>query len=200
MEKPKQGRKRSAIKKERPKQVKRPRGRPRKNPIKDHVAELDETGQYIQPHDTQVEENSSNLLAIEGVPGWNRADSVHDDVGKEDCHKQTELETTMQSNYVQEGNESNDTNQLLLSQYEHNSSGHDPGVSCDITDDSHLEVSSPGSSIPNDVALPRLVLCLAHNGKVAWDVKWRPSNVHDSRCAHRMGFLAVLLGDGSLEV
>ncbi|CAI9097780.1 OLC1v1034269C4 [Oldenlandia corymbosa var. corymbosa] len=52
-------------------------------------------------------------------------------------------------------------------------------------------------SIPNDVALPRMVLCLAHNGKVAWDVKWRPSGVSDKQ---RMGYLAVLLGNGALEV
>ncbi|CAI0549827.1 unnamed protein product [Linum tenue] len=47
-------------------------------------------------------------------------------------------------------------------------------------------ISHPTRSIPKDVALPRVMLCLAHNGKVAWD--------------HRMGFLAVLLGNGSLEV
>ncbi|KAM3341403.1 putative protein isoform X1 [Capsicum galapagoense] len=53
--------------------------------------------------------------------------------------------------------------------------------------------------IPTDVSLPRMVLCLAHNGKVAWDVKWRPLNHYDvSR--HRMGYLAVILGNGALEV
>ncbi|XP_055812280.1 uncharacterized protein LOC129882138 isoform X2 [Solanum dulcamara] len=53
--------------------------------------------------------------------------------------------------------------------------------------------------IPTDVSLPRMVLCLAHNGKIARDVKWRPSNHYDvSR--HRMGYLAVILGNGSLEV
>lgn len=52
-------------------------------------------------------------------------------------------------------------------------------------------------SVPKDVSLPRMVLCLAHNGKVAWDLKWRPSNVYDKQ---RMGYLAVLLGNGALEV
>ncbi|MCD7449714.1 hypothetical protein HAX54_001143 [Datura stramonium] len=53
--------------------------------------------------------------------------------------------------------------------------------------------------IPTDVYLPRMVLCLAHNGKVARDVKWRPLNHYDvSR--HRMGYLAVMLGNGALEV
>ncbi|PPD77663.1 hypothetical protein GOBAR_DD25400 [Gossypium barbadense] len=39
-----------------------------------------------------------------------------------------------------------------------------------------------------------------HNGKVAWDVKWQPYHKHDSKCNQRMGYLAVLLGNGSLEV
>ncbi|KAE9619639.1 hypothetical protein Lal_00038052 [Lupinus albus] len=55
-------------------------------------------------------------------------------------------------------------------------------------------------SIPAEVTLPRVVSCLAHNGKVAWDVKWRPPNMSDSLFKHRMGYLAVLLGNGSLEV
>ncbi|PKA57401.1 hypothetical protein AXF42_Ash013589 [Apostasia shenzhenica] len=56
------------------------------------------------------------------------------------------------------------------------------------------------SSILEEFALPRLLLCLAHNGKVAWDVKWRPYETDDSKDKHHMGYLAVLLGDGSLEV
>ncbi|XP_042502346.1 uncharacterized protein LOC122079721 [Macadamia integrifolia] len=54
--------------------------------------------------------------------------------------------------------------------------------------------------LPKDVAFPRLVLCLAHNGKVAWDVKWRPSDINDLASKHRMGYLAVSLGNGSVEV
>lgn len=54
--------------------------------------------------------------------------------------------------------------------------------------------------IPKGVSLPRVVLCLAHNGKVAWDVKWRPYNVDDDVAKHRLGHLAVLLGSGALEV
>ncbi|CAH2036808.1 unnamed protein product, partial [Thlaspi arvense] len=58
----------------------------------------------------------------------------------------------------------------------------------------------PSSDISEDIALPRVVLCLAHNGKVAWDMKWRPLYADNSRNKHRMGYLAVLLGNGSLEV
>ncbi|XP_074578632.1 uncharacterized protein LOC141835092 isoform X2 [Curcuma longa] len=54
-------------------------------------------------------------------------------------------------------------------------------------------------SIAQGLALPRVVFCLAHNGKVAWDVKWRPATGNTAG-KEFMGYLAVLLGDGSLEV
>ncbi|XP_078428405.1 transducin/WD40 repeat-like superfamily protein isoform X2 [Wolffia australiana] len=56
------------------------------------------------------------------------------------------------------------------------------------------------SSIKDDLVLPRVVLCLGHNGKVAWDVKWRPCTEDDEISHHRLGYLAAVLGDGSLEV
>ncbi|KAL7617978.1 hypothetical protein Lser_V15G01927 [Lactuca serriola] len=63
----------------------------------------------------------------------------------------------------------------------------------------HTPESVPNSnSVSKDIALPRLVMGLAHNGKVAWDVKWRPDS-HDIS-SYRMGYLAVLLGNGALEV
>ncbi|CAL9779747.1 unnamed protein product [Musa acuminata subsp. burmannicoides] len=61
------------------------------------------------------------------------------------------------------------------------------------------EVESVHPLIPHILALPRVVFCLAHNGKVAWDVKWKPPTTN-AACKHRMGYLAVLLGNGSLEV
>ncbi|KAL0794990.1 hypothetical protein Bca101_066367 [Brassica carinata] len=72
-----------------------------------------------------------------------------------------------------------------------------------LSEDSEAVGNVPGkvsSGISEDVALPRVVLCLAHNGKVAWDMKWRPPSEDDSLNEHRMGYLAVLLGNGSLEV
>ncbi|CAO2172140.1 unnamed protein product [Urochloa humidicola] len=60
--------------------------------------------------------------------------------------------------------------------------------------------NSNSSPIPKDTALPRVVLCLAHNGKVAWDIKWKPPLVSQLEQKSRLGFLAVLLGNGSLEV
>ncbi|KAL4560393.1 hypothetical protein LXL04_032544 [Taraxacum kok-saghyz] len=62
-------------------------------------------------------------------------------------------------------------------------------------DDTTPDISD---NIPEEVALPRLVMGLAHNGKVAWDVKWKPDSY--DVCEHRMGYLAVLLGNGGLQV
>uniref|UniRef100_A0A0D9V803 Uncharacterized protein n=1 Tax=Leersia perrieri TaxID=77586 RepID=A0A0D9V803_9ORYZ len=56
------------------------------------------------------------------------------------------------------------------------------------------------SPVPRDISLPRVVLCLAHNGKVAWDIKWKPSLANHSEQKSCLGFLAVLLGNGSIEV
>ncbi|KAJ1286299.1 hypothetical protein BS78_03G343100 [Paspalum vaginatum] len=60
--------------------------------------------------------------------------------------------------------------------------------------------NSNSSPIPKDIALPRIILCLAHNGKVAWDIKWKPPLLSQPEQKSRLGFLAVLLGNGSLEV
>ena len=84
-------------------------------------------------------------------------------------------------------------------QIQHNS-GPEPATSENVSPNGSLGISSGNFLISKDVALPRVVLCLAHNGKVAWDVKWRPSNASESKCKHQMGYLAVLLGNGSLEV
>uniref|UniRef100_A0A0E0JR96 Uncharacterized protein n=1 Tax=Oryza punctata TaxID=4537 RepID=A0A0E0JR96_ORYPU len=56
------------------------------------------------------------------------------------------------------------------------------------------------SRVSKDISLPRVVLCLAHNGKVAWDIKWKPPSANQSEHKSCLGFLAVLLGNGSLEV
>lgn len=55
--------------------------------------------------------------------------------------------------------------------------------------------------------LPKIVLGIAHEGEVTWDAKWRPvanedsaSEGLDERECMRLGFLAVILGDGSVQV
>lgn len=69
-----------------------------------------------------------------------------------------------------------------------------------VTDNGHLKMVPSRCTSCKNVEIPRPVLCLAHNGKVAWDVKWRPSDSFDADSKHRMGYLAVLLGNGALEV
>lgn len=62
------------------------------------------------------------------------------------------------------------------------------------------ETSSKSSS----GVLPKMVLAIAHEGEVAWDAKWRPvadaGEGVDEREFMRLGFLAVVLGDGSVQV
>ncbi|XP_076900909.1 uncharacterized protein LOC143555199 [Bidens hawaiensis] len=65
--------------------------------------------------------------------------------------------------------------------------------------DQSTKSTSNSSPVDQDDTLPRLVMGLAHNGKVAWDVKWRPSD-SCSVSKHVLGYLAVLLGNGALEV
>ncbi|KAH9611142.1 hypothetical protein KSS87_004805 [Heliosperma pusillum] len=69
--------------------------------------------------------------------------------------------------------------------------GHDVGRSL-------IDLSSSGHDKENHI-LPRAILCLGHDGKVAWDVKWRPTG-GQSVNKYRMGYLAVVLGTGSIEV
>ncbi|KAL2933780.1 General transcription factor 3C polypeptide 2 [Bienertia sinuspersici] len=59
---------------------------------------------------------------------------------------------------------------------------------------------SGGSQVLKKDILPRVVLCLGHDGKVAWDVKWRPPNADVASNKHIMGYLAVVLGNGFVEV
>lgn len=58
--------------------------------------------------------------------------------------------------------------------------------------------------------LPKMVLGIAHEGEVTWDAKWRPvadagvasqsnEGLSERECM-RLGFLAVTLGDGSVQV
>lgn len=54
--------------------------------------------------------------------------------------------------------------------------------------------------VVKDEILPRVVMCIGHDGKIAWDVKWRPVSSGDSFNKHRLGYLAVILGNGSIEV
>ncbi|KAG6399069.1 hypothetical protein SASPL_140543 [Salvia splendens] len=54
-------------------------------------------------------------------------------------------------------------------------------------DNNITSISSSVDPIPVDVALPRMVMCLAHNGKVVWDIKWRPASACFSESRNIMG-------------
>lgn len=76
------------------------------------------------------------------------------------------------------------------------------GLHCGLAS-SPQRFSVPASS---DDDTPKMVLGLVHEGEVTWDAKWRPVTIHaivedmEDRELLRLGFLAVLLGDGSIQV
>uniref|UniRef100_A0A2N9GY86 Uncharacterized protein n=1 Tax=Fagus sylvatica TaxID=28930 RepID=A0A2N9GY86_FAGSY len=152
---------------------KRPRGRPRKKPIEDNEAITTQSKRPRgRPRKNPIEESLDNLNCI-------------------DQHVQA-----LAVQLPEDASEAHAVDGVPRDAHEH-------AVQEDGDKKSHsgsLGISSGSFSISKDVALPRVLLCLAHNGKVAWDVKWRPSSACESKCKHRMGYLAVLLGSGSLEV
>jgi general transcription factor 3C polypeptide 2 len=203
-------------------QSKRPKGRPRKIQIEKYVDALDCNDPYARDLAVQIPEDSSELLAIDWVSGNAQEHAVQEENGKKQkSYEQAAsacnpaVETPMQGRRLKSKKRArscgdNISPELLTQnedmgssvtdhQIQHNS-GQEPAASDNYSHNGSLGISSASCLISNDVALPRVVLCLAHNGKVAWDVKWRPSNACDSKCKHRMGYLAVLLGNGSLEV
>ncbi|XP_057984863.1 uncharacterized protein LOC110640094 isoform X3 [Hevea brasiliensis] len=201
-------------------QFKRPRGRPRKKEINESLDSLDCNNQYVQALAIQYPEDSSQLLAIEGVSGCTQEQNIQKNKGKKQKTSTKSLsacnsapETTGQSRRWKTKASAackcadvmcpplltqNDDDQSSTTIHEN--STQDPAVLNSSLDNVSWDKTSDSCSIPKDIALPRVVLCLAHNGKVAWDVKWQPCHASDSKCQHRMGYLAVLLGNGSLEV
>jgi general transcription factor 3C polypeptide 2 len=210
-------------------QVKRG-GRPRKNPTNESLDSLDSSNQYVQALSVEYPQDSPGLLSIEGISQNSKDEAKQKHKVKEqkkftkqlfDCN--TNLKTTAQSRRLnsnaRKGSDSGDVAcPLLLIHNEddnvsldinstsstvnyqtHENSGLNTAMPAYGSDNVSLDIN-PTSSIPKDADLPRVVLCLAHNGKVAWDVKWQPCNAPPSKFQHRMGYLAVLLGNGSLEV
>lgn len=199
-------------------QSKRQRGRPRKNLIDDNSECND---QSVQALTLQIPEYSSELIAIDGVPEDAQEHVVQEDNGKKQkrykraaSNGNPALETPTQSrrlknkkkaaSYIHNASsllltENEDTQSSVMGQIQHNPV-EEPAVCDNLSHNDAVGISLSSCLISNEIALPRVVLCLAHNGKVAWDVKWRPSNAYNANCKHRMGYLAVLLGNGSLEV
>ncbi|XP_038699788.1 uncharacterized protein LOC119997075 isoform X2 [Tripterygium wilfordii] len=204
-------------------QPKRPRGRPRKYPRDESVDSINCNDQLVQALAVQYPEGTSEFLAIEGASANIQEDSVRENNDKRQKSStlsmpacDSDLKNSMQKRGLKRQARSSknvaDVSQPLLTENEDKvssttdyqideTSGKDIVVSNNVSDNSFMDIgSSAACSIPDDVALPRIVLCLAHDGKVAWDVKWRPLKESDFRCIHRMGYLAALLGNGSLQV
>ncbi|XP_055962449.1 uncharacterized protein LOC126654951 isoform X2 [Mercurialis annua] len=180
-------------------QIKRPRGRPRKKPIEESLNDettQDNSTQFKKPrgrprkkpNDESLQALACSLTAkpvgqIRGGESKAKAGGKCSGFSSSPLLAQSEDDQSFSINHQIQENTLKDAVVLDC--------GLD-NVSGDINSDSCI--------IPADVALPRAVLCLAHDGKVVWDVKWRPCNGSDSQCKHRMGYLAVLLGNGFLEV
>ena len=148
-------------------------------------------------------ENSVERSTLQEVPTCNSDDEVL--AQKKRVRRKVETKNhvddvgtlSLTENRENESNAINlQANENVISEY----SGEDTLLCNNVSENAGLDPSSIEFSIPESVALPRVVLCLAHNGKVAWDLKWKPTNACDAKCKHRMGYLAVLLGNGSLEV
>ncbi|OMO89342.1 hypothetical protein CCACVL1_07901 [Corchorus capsularis] len=167
-------------------QLKRPKGRSRKKPIGESLSS-------DQPLAVQYPEVSFEPVAInsagntrENSPIKNHHEKQKGDKEVASAPDATPKISMKSRNLKRNAREISNSDESM--------------VSNNIQDSNSLEVGPGSSSIPADMALPRAVLCLAHNGKVAWDVKWRPYDINVSKCNQRMGYLAVLLGNGSLEV
>ncbi|XP_058003414.1 uncharacterized protein LOC110639382 isoform X2 [Hevea brasiliensis] len=204
-------------------QFKRPRGRPRKKEINESLDSLDCNNQCVQALAIQYPEDLSPLLAIEGVSGSTQEQTIQRNKGRKRKTSTKALsacnsapETTRQSRRQKiKASEAgkcgvvacpplltqNDDDQSFATSHRiHENHVLGPAVlNCGL-DNVSCDKNSDSCSIPKDIALPRVVLCLAHNGKVVWDMKWQPCHASDSKFQHRMGYLAVLLGNGSLEV
>ncbi|XP_022144682.1 uncharacterized protein LOC111014310 isoform X2 [Momordica charantia] len=202
-----------------PSQPKRPRGRPKKKQEGSND-NMGDNNQIVQSLSVEYPAGSSNLLEIDGDPKNSEELLL---LGNSVERQKSTLQAVSTCNSKDEGpaqkrrvrrkvgtkNHIDDMgtlpftvnredgsstisfqeNENVISEY----SGEDTLLCNNISKNAEF-------SIPESVALPRVVLCLAHNGKVAWDLKWKPSNACTTNCKHRMGYLAVLLGNGSLEV
>ncbi|KAF7818766.1 putative WD40 domain containing protein [Senna tora] len=185
-------------------QIKKPRGRPRKNSKNVAVFDLNCEIQQEQSLAVHFPVDSTEFHSAVGVSSNHEEYALQQDSGTmRKCSNKaastcnTMLKTPVQRSSLRTncrgGKYNHDGSPPLLTQCEDDSNHQ-------LIHISEVDPLTAPCSNPEDVDLPRMVMCLAHNGKVAWDVKWRPCNTSDSVFKHRMGYLAVLLGSGSLEV
>ncbi|KAL8526313.1 hypothetical protein ACS0TY_015505 [Phlomoides rotata] len=202
--------------------VPRPRGRPRKKPLSDSVETIDPGNVNAQPLAIEYPMGSPECSSSDW-PSGNGSNHVYgkdcvriDEDSSRTGHTNTLLLTAPRGrvNKPKAGKEDQIQKNGLhfLRQCEHGEAApvdplksalinfDSPSPDENITCTSSSVADTSENSIPVDVALPRMMFCLAHNGKVAWDVKWRPVDVYHPKSDYIMGHLAVLLGNGALEV
>ncbi|XP_071690679.1 uncharacterized protein [Rutidosis leptorrhynchoides] len=199
------------------------RGRPRKNPVKESLTSMDANSQHLVVFSEKLNKHFLEIYnkthEQDTLKVYTRKRKNHN----EECSlksMRTSFKSRLKRCKTRDNSQVNDADpphlshncgsslkqDPVLSEPVHDSASnsepvHDNGFISEPVHDSG-SISEPvhdSGSIPEDVALPRLVMGLAHNGKVAWDVKWRPCG---SRVIskHVIGHLAVLLGNGALEV
>ncbi|XP_075514535.1 uncharacterized protein LOC142549461 isoform X2 [Primulina tabacum] len=197
----------------------RPRGRPRKKPIIDPLEEADTENQYVEPLAVEYPEGSSSFHPSDKTSVSTSKSFEGPGRTQKECNQTKHANALTLISVGGRGNQAKAQNQTqvhnndlrILRQDEHQEpSLLNPSSSASYHMNSslrpHNKINCLGSCdtsryfVPKDIALPRMMLCLAHNGKVAWDVKWRPYNGCDPQSMKRMGYLAVLLGNGALEV
>ncbi|KAL0374914.1 UNVERIFIED_CONTAM: hypothetical protein Sradi_3407100 [Sesamum radiatum] len=205
--------KKEPVKGNEPTKAKRPRGRPRKKPLDESVEKIDTHSENVQPLATEYP-GRSTLHSSDAV--GNASKHVYDEDSVR-THKDSSCldhpNALMLAGPKGRGNNAKaqkedqvHNNDLhVLRQCEHGQSTlvNQPacaGAEKNVTCNDSCDPSTSKISIPLDVALPRMMLCLAHNGKVVWDLKWQPVNASDPESMKIMGYLAVLLGNGALEV
>ncbi|XP_019427890.1 PREDICTED: uncharacterized protein LOC109336019 isoform X2 [Lupinus angustifolius] len=195
----KKGPKKNEATSEKSGQIQRPKGRSKQNSNEVIAVDTKCKNQSVQALAVQVLQDSAEFISPDLANGCcNKNASLQNSVAEQKHAKtaasacSTRSETPIKSrliNNFRKQSHIQDIGQTLV-----NEANHQPPCS------SELGPLAGSHSIPAEVTLPRVVSCLAHNGKVAWDVKWRPPNMSDSLFKYRMGYLAVLLGNGSLEV
>lgn len=186
-------------------QPKRPRGKPRKKPANGESLDgSDFSSQFVQPIDVQFPENSSEPLSIIGISKRTleavpssciiRQKRLSLGMSKSNSRGKSSAQKKVQDKTGGDGNHDSISTPLLIPNEDKESSISNSETCNNVPEISQLD------SVPKHVALPRVLLCLAHNGKVAWDAKWQPANGCAPHYKHHLGYLAVLLGNGSLEV
>lgn len=211
VDKPRQRRANSQSLKEKSSQPPRPRGRPRKKPLERPSDDSNCNSQFGQPLAGDFPEKTPVSYTLDGVSGVLSAQIA----GKDSGRKRRSSEAAASPNTGRRldnvgGVESCHVNEHVSIMTENeerflpciNQQGQSGFRACSAGNNAvgSYSRSSSGTLISEDVAAPRLVFCFSHNGKVAWDVKWRPFDMHETKCTHLMGYLAVVLGNGSIEV